>query len=207
VARYTEAKCRLCRREGIKLFLKGDRCSTEKCALERRQYAPGQHGQSRGKKSDYGIQLREKQKVRRTYGILERQFRIVFAKAVRMKGITGANMLQLLERRLDNVIYRCGFAASRAEARQFVLHRHILVNGRMVNVPSYVVKAGQTVTVKETSKTHGSLSVRVESPSREAPGWLEVDRKEMTAKVVALPAREDVDLPVQESLIVELYSK
>ncbi len=207
MARYTDAKCRLCRREGIKLFLKGERCNTEKCALERRAYAPGEHGQSRSKRSDYGVQLREKQKVRRAYGILERQFRIYFEKAERMKGVTGENLLQLLESRLDNVIYRAGFAGSRAEARQVVRHRHILVNGRIVSIPSYQVKPGSEIALKEKSKAHGRVSVSVEAPLRDAPQWLEVDRKEMKAKMIAAPAREDIDLPVQESLIVELYSK
>lgn len=207
MARYTDAKCRLCRREGVKLFLKGDRCNTEKCALERRAYPPGEHGQGRSKRSDYGVQLREKQKVRRAYGILEKQFRAYFAKAERMKGITGENLLQLLERRLDNVIYRMGLASSRTEARQVVRHRHIIVNGRIVNIPSFLVKPGHEVAVKEKSKTHGRVSVVVESPLREAPQWVEVDRKEMKGTILALPSREDVDLPVQESLIVELYSK
>lgn len=207
MARYTDAKCRICRREGMKLFLKGERCNTEKCALERRAYAPGQHGQRRGKRSDYGVQLREKQKVRKTYGLLEKQFRLYFFEAVRMKGATGENLLQLLERRLDNVIYRMGFAASRNEARQIVRHRHVLVNGRSVNIPSYLVKPGMEVSVREKSKEHGRLSVIVDTPLREAPPWIEVDRKEFKASIVALPAREDIDLPVQESLIVELYSK
>lgn len=207
VARYTDAKCRLCRREGIKLFLKGDRCNTEKCALERRAYAPGQHGQGRSKRSDYGVQLREKQKVRRAYGLLEKQFRLYFKKAERMKGVTGENLLSLLESRLDNVLYRTGFAASRSEARQVVRHRHVLVNGRIVNVPSFQVKPGAEITIKEKSRTHGRISVCAEAPLREAPQWLEVDRKEFKAKMVSAPAREDIDLPVQESLIVELYSK
>ena len=207
MARYTDAKCRLCRREGVKLFLKGDRCNTEKCALERRAYPPGEHGQGRTKRSDYGIQLREKQKVRRAYGLLEKQFRSYFAKAERMKGITGENLLQLLERRLDNVVYRMGLASSRTEARQVVRHRHITVNGRIVNIPSFLVKPGHEVAVKEKSKSHGRVSVVVESPLREAPQWVEVDRKEMKGTIVALPSRQDIDLPVQESLIVELYSK
>lgn len=207
MARYTDAKCRLCRREGAKLFLKGDRCNTEKCALERRAYPPGEHGQGRTKRSDYGIQLREKQKVRRAYGLLEKQFRSYFAKAERMKGITGENLLQLLERRLDNVVFRMGLASSRTEARQVVRHRHITVNGRIVNIPSFLVKPGHEVAVKERSKSHGRVSVVVESPLREAPQWVEVDRKEMKGTIVALPGREDIDLQVQESLIVELYSK
>lgn len=207
MARYTDAKCRLCRREGLKLFLKGDRCNTEKCAVERRAYPPGEHGQGRRKRSDYGVQLREKQKVRRAYGLLEKQFRIYFAKAERMRGVTGENLLQLLESRLDNVIYRSGLAASRAEARQVVRHRHITVNGKIVDIPSFQVKPGSEIAVKEKSKEHGRIGVCAEAPLRESPAWLEVDRKEMTAKVVSAPSREDIDLPVQESLIVELYSK
>ena len=207
MARYTDAKCRLCRREGIKLFLIGERCNTEKCALERRAYAPGEHGQRRGKRSDYGIQLREKQKVRRAYGLLEKQFRLYFHKAERMKGVTGENLLNLLETRLDNVVYRAGLAASRSEARQVVRHRHILINGRTVNIPSFQVKSGMEITVREKSKNHGRLTVCVEAPLREAPSWLEVDRTELTIKVISGPTREDIDLPVQESLIVELYSK
>jgi small subunit ribosomal protein S4 len=202
-----ESKCKQCRREGLKLFLKGERCNTEKCGLERRSYGPGQHGQARRKRSDYGVQLREKQKVRRVYGILERQFRVYFEKAERMKGVTGENLLQLLERRLDNVVFRCGLAASRTEARLAVLHRHITINGRIVNIPSFQVKVGHQLAIKERSKTRGRFAVMAETPLREAPGWLSVDRKELKATIVALPAREDIDLPVQESLIVELYSK
>lgn len=207
MARYTDAKCRICRREGLKLFLKGDRCNTEKCALERRAYAPGQHGQGRGKKSDYGIQLREKQKVKRTYGLLERQFRNLFEKAERMKGVTGENLLQLLERRLDNVVFRMGLASSRNEARQIVLHRHIRVNGRTVSIPSYITKAGQEIAVAQGSREHGRMKIAAETPLKGQCRWIEVDRKELKGKIVMLPAREDVDLPVQESLIVELYSK
>jgi small subunit ribosomal protein S4 len=207
VARYTDAKCRLCRREGIKLFLKGDRCNTEKCALERRAYPPGQHGQGRSKRSDYGVQLREKQKVRRAYGLLEKQFRLYFKKAERMKGVTGENLLSLLESRLDNVIYRTGFASSRSEARQVVRHRHVLVNGQVVNVPSFQVKPGSVIAITEKSKNHGLVTICVEAPLRDAPQWLEVDRKELKATMISAPAREDIDLPVQESLIVELYSK
>lgn len=207
MARYTDAKCRLCRREGLKLFLKGERCNTEKCALERRAYPPGQHGQGRFKRSDYGVQLREKQKVRRAYGLLEKQFRLYFKKAERMKGVTGENLLSLLESRLDNVVYRTGFAASRSEARQVVRHRHILVNGRIVNVPSFQVKPGSVISLKEKSKNHGRVTVSAEAPLREPPQWLEVDRKEFKATMISGPAREDIDLQVQESLIVELYSK
>jgi len=197
----------LCRREGLKLFLKGDRCNTEKCAVERRAYPPGEHGQGRTKRSDYGLQLREKQKVRRAYGLLEKQFKLYFRRAERMRGITGETLLRLLESRLDNVIYRCGFAASRSEARQIVRHRHITVNGRIVNIPSFQVKTGTEITVKESSRSHGRIGVVVEAPTREAPSWLEVDRKEFTCKVISAPGRDDIDLPVQESLIVELYSK
>ena len=208
MARYTGPKCKLCRREGMKLFLKGDRCNNaEKCAFDHRPYPPGQHGQGRGKKSDYGVQLREKQKVKRTYGLLEKQFRLYFAKAERMKGITGENLLQLLERRLDNVIFRMGLAGSRSEARQVVRHCHIAVDGRCVSIPSFIVKAGQEISVRESSKTHKRVEALAESPVRETPAWLELDRKELKGKVVALPTRDDVDLIVQESLIVELYSK
>lgn len=207
MARYTDSKCRLCRREGLKLFLKGDRCYTEKCAFDRRTYAPGQHGQGRRKRSDYGVQLREKQKVKRAYGVLERQFRIYFARAERMKGVTGENLLQLLERRLDNTIFRMGWAASRSEARQIVGHRHFTVNGVTVDVASFQVRQGDEIAVRTTSKEHPRLKLLIEAGGKASPAWLEVNRAEMKAKVVSLPAREDVDLPVQESLIVELYSK
>lgn len=207
MARYTDAKCRLCRREKTKLFLKGERCNTEKCAIERRPYAPGQHGQGRSKRSDYGVQLREKQKVRRAYGLLEKQFRLTFERAERMRGVTGANLLQLLERRLDNVVYRLGMGVSRAEARQIVRHRHVMVNGRTVSIPSFTVRVNDEITVRDTSKEHGILKIRLETALRDLPSWLEVDRKEMKGKVLSLPSREDVDLQIQESLIVELYSK
>lgn len=207
MARYTDSKCRLCRREGLKLFLKGDRCYTEKCAFDRRTYAPGQHGQGRRKRSDYGVQLREKQKVKRAYGVLERQFRIYFAHAERMKGVTGENLLQLLERRLDNTVFRMGWAASRAEARQIVAHRHLAVNGVAVDIPSFQVRQGDEITVRAASKDHPRIKLLVEAGGKTTPAWLDVNRSEMKAKVVAIPTREDVDLPVQESLIVELYSK
>lgn len=207
MARYTGAKCRLCRREGMKLFLKGERCNTDKCAIERRAYPPGEHGQGRTKRSDYGVQLREKQKVRRTYGLLENQFHNVFKKAERMRGVTGENLLQLLERRLDNVIFRMGLSGSRSEARQVVRHCHIVVNGHVVNIPSFIVKVNDEITVRDTSKEHGRVVASNEAPLREVPAWLEIDRKDLKGKVLALPGREDVDLPVQESLIVELYSK
>lgn len=208
MARYTEAQCRICRREGEKLFLKGDRCYTEKCAVERRKYPPGQHGQGRGKLSDYGIQLREKQKVRKTYGLLERQFRRYFHEAERRKGITGEILLQLLERRLDNVVYRMGFAPNRREARQLIAHGHFLVNGRKVNLPSYTVKVGDLVEVKESSRDipeiNNSLS-KIEH--RGLPTWVEVDSANFKGKVLHIPSKDEVQLPVQEQLIVELYSK
>lgn len=208
MARYTEALCRICRREGEKLFLKGDRCYTEKCALERRKYPPGQHGQARRKISDYGIQLREKQKVRKTYGLLERQFRRYFHAAERSKGITGEVLLQLLETRFDNIIYRMGFACNRRKARQLISHGHFLVNGRKVNIPSYVVKGGDLIEVKESSRDIpeiiDSLS-KVEH--RGIPGWIEVDSTSFRGKVLRVPSRDEIQLPVQEQLIVELYSK
>ena len=208
MARYTDSVCRLCRREGQKLFLKGDRCYTDKCALNRRAYAPGQHGQGRSKASEYGTQLREKQKAKRYYGVLESQFRGYFEMASRMKGKTGENLLALLESRLDNVVYRLGFAMSRAEARQLVIHGHFTVNGRKVNIPSYLVKPGMVVAVKEASRSLDKFKSSVEANSfRQPPKWLEYDAENMTAKVVAGPAREDIDLPIEEQLIVELYSK
>ena len=208
MARYTDAVCRLCRREGQKLFLKGDRCYTEKCALNRRAYAPGMHGQGRSKISEYGSQLREKQKAKRYYGVLESQFRNYFELASKKKGKTGENLLALLESRLDNVVYRLGFAMSRAEARQLVIHGHFTVNGRKVNIPSYLVKPGMVVAVKEASRSLDKFKSSVEANSfRQPPKWLEYDAENMTAKVVAEPAREDIDLPIEEQLIVELYSK
>ncbi len=208
MARYTEALCRICRREGEKLFLKGDRCYTEKCAAERRKYPPGQHGQSRGKLSDYGIQLREKQKVRRSYGLVEKQFRRYFLEAERQKGITGEVLLQLLESRLDNVVYKMGFAINRREARQLISHRHFLVNGRAVNVSSYLVKAGDIVEVKETSRDIPSISDSLSKlEHRGLPGWLDVDVSNFKGKVLHIPSREELQLPIQEQLIVELYSK
>ena len=209
MARYTGAVCRLCRREGQKLFLKGERCYTGKCALERRAYAPGQHGQARNKKaSEYGKQLRTKQFARRYYGVLEGQFRHYFELATKMEGQAGENLLRILESRLDNVVYRLGFAASRAEARQLVTQGHFTVNGRKVNVPSYLVKAGQVEAVKEGSRQLGKIKGIVEAnSSRPVPQWLDLDRANMEAKVVALAKREDIDLPIEETLIVELYSK
>jgi len=208
MARYRQSVCRLCRREAMKLFLKGDRCFTNKCAIERRNFPPGQHGKRRSKILGYGIQLREKQKVKRFYGILEDQFRLTFQKAERMRGVTGENLLSLLERRLDNVVHRLGFAASRTQARQLVRHGHVRVNGRKVNVPSYVVGAGAVVSVKEKSRKNPLIVGAVETAKgRGIPAWLELNAVEFEGKVVALPKREDVALPVNEKLIVELYSK
>ncbi len=208
MARHTEAVCRLCRREGMKLFLKGDRCFKEKCAFERRGYAPGQHGRRRSKIQGYGIQLREKQKVKRMYGVLERQFRNYFQKASRRKGITGTNLLQMLERRLDNVVYRLGFASSRAMARQIVSHGHILVNGRKVDVSSSLVAAGAVVSLKEASRKNEAIKICLDTAKgRGVPGWLELDADQFRGVVKQLPVRSDITMPVQEQLIVELYSK
>lgn len=208
MARYTGPSCRLCRRERMELFLKGDRCYTDKCAIKRRNYPPGQHGQGRGKISDYGLQLREKQKVKRMYGLLEKQFRGYFEEAERMRGVTGTNLLTLLERRLDNVVYRLGFANSRAQARQLVLHNHILVNGQKVNVPSYSVKVGDTIQVAEKSRNLALIRDALEAAARRGcPAWLELDKEAMRGRVVMLPTREDITMPIEEHLIVELYSK
>jgi small subunit ribosomal protein S4 len=208
VAKYIDSVCRLCRREGLKLFLKGDRCYSERCAFERRAYPPGQHGQKRSKFSEYGIQLREKQKVKRLYGLLERQFRIVFQRAERMKGVTGENLLLLLERRLDNIVYRMGFAQTRAEARQLVRHSHFLVNGRKVNVPSYLVQEGDVVHLRERSQKVGRIGESLQTVVRRGvPSWLEIDAKSFKGEVKSLPRREDLTMPIQEQLIVELYSK
>lgn len=208
MARYTGPQCRICRRETEKLFLKGDRCYTEKCAVERRQYPPGQHGQRRGKLSDYGIQLREKQKVRNSYGLLEKQFRNYFQRAERKKGVTGEVLLQFLETRLDNVVYRMGFAANRNSARQLVTHRHFLVNGREVNIPSYRVQVGDAVEVKETSREVDIIKESiVRAEQRGIPSWIEVDPRNFKGKILQIPAREDIQLTAQEQLIVELYSK
>ena len=208
MARYTEAVCRMCRREGQKLFLKGDRCYTQKCALECRAYAPGMHGQNRSKTSEYGQQLREKQKAKRYYGLLENQFRNYFELAERRPGQTGENLLAILESRLDNVVYRLGFAMSRAEARQLVSHGHFTVNGRKVNIPSYLVKPGMVISLKDSSKSLEKIKANVEANAfRQHPKWLEYDANNMIAKVTAVPAREDIDLPIEEHLIVELYSK
>lgn len=208
MARYTGPVCRLCRRETIKLFLKGDRCFTEKCSVDRRTYAPGQHGQGRQKVSDYGVQLREKQKVRRIYGILEKQFRGYYYKAAAMRGVTGENLLQLLERRLDNVVYRLGFSASRKEARMMVTHGHFMINGRSVNMPSFLIKAGDLLELREVSRKLPRFQEMSQAMERKVvPPWLELDKGNMKGKVVSLPSREDIDLPVNESLIIELYSK
>ncbi|MCI8538705.1 MAG: 30S ribosomal protein S4 [Oscillospiraceae bacterium] len=207
MARYTGAVCRLCRREGQKLFLKGDRCYTDKCAIDRRAFAPGQHGNARNKKmSEYGMQLREKQKARRYYGVLESQFRKYFEMASQRKGVTGENLLSILETRLDNVVYRLGFAMSRAEARQLVRHGHFTVNGKKVDIPSYLVKPGETIALK--GKTLDKIKASLEANgSRKAPKWLEFDANNLSANVAAMPAREDIDMPIEEHLIVELYSK
>jgi len=209
MAKYTDSVCRLCRREGQKLFLKGDRCYSNKCSVERRQYAPGMHGQSRGKKpSEFSIQLREKQKARRIYGILEKQFRRYFAIASRQRGMTGENLLRLLERRLDNVIYRLGFAASRAEARQLVTHGHITVNGRRVDIASYLVSAGEVISIKEASRDINRIKEMTELlKDRAVPAWLSLDAGSITGTVISLPSREDIQIPIEEHLIVEKYSR
>ncbi|MEW6054505.1 MAG: 30S ribosomal protein S4 [Nitrospirota bacterium] len=208
MARYIGALCRICRREGEKLFLKGDRCHTEKCAVERRKYPPGQHGQGFRKLSDYGIQLREKQKVRKIYGLLEKQFRKYFYEAERKKGVTGEVLLQLVESRLDTMVFRMGFAPNRRRARQIVRHGHIVVNGREVNLPSYAVKPGDMVQVKETSREMPEIADSIaKSEHRGLPGWVEVDGTNFTGKVAHIPSRDEIQLPVQEQLIVELYSK
>lgn len=206
MARYTGATCRLCRREGMKLNLKGDRCFTDKCAFARRGYAPGQHGQSKKKLSNYGLQLREKQKAKRIYGVLESQFRRYYEKADKLRGITGENLLRLLELRLDNVVYRIGYGNSRSEARQLVTHGHFLVNGKKVDIPSYSLSANDVITVCDKSKATEKFKVFNENP-RTLPNWLEATQERFEGKVLAQPAREDIDVPVNETLIVELYSK
>ena len=209
MARNLDAKCRQCRREGEKLFLKGEKCFTDKCAIERRSYAPGQHGQKSGMRlSDYGKQLREKQKMRRLYGVLERQFRKTYAEASRSKGVTGERLLQLLETRLDNVAYRMGFGASRGEARQVVRHNAILVNGKRVNIPSYQVRAGDVIEVAERSKAQLRVKAAAEATgSRGVPEWMEVDAKALKGTFKALPARSELPSSINESLVIELYSK
>ena len=208
MARYTEAVCKLCRREGQKLFLKGERCYTDKCAINRRAYAPGQHGQGRKKTSEYGLQLRAKQMTRRFYGVLEIQFHHYYEMATTMQGKAGDNLLILLESRLDNVVYRCGWASSRAEARQLVVHGHFTVNGKKVDIPSYLVKPGETIAIKDSSRQSDKFKAVLEANSaRPVPKWLDVDAQNAQAKVVEMPTREEIDLEVDETLIVELYSK
>ena len=211
MARYTEASCKLCRREGMKLFLKGERCYTDKCAIERRNFAPGQHGRTmarRRKSSDYQLQLREKQKVKRIYGVLEKQFRNYYEKASKKSGVTGENLMQLLETRLDNVIYRLGFAPSRKSARQLVRHRHIKVNGRIVDIPSYQVVPGEEITVKKTSNDLGLVLSTIERRGKqETLSWLSVDYKSQSGKLLEVPSRDSIPITAQEQLIVELYSK
>lgn len=208
MARYTGPVCRLCRREGAKLFLKGDKCYSQKCAYTLRPSPPGQHGQARrGKVSEYGTQLREKQKVKRAYGVLESQFRQYFVKAAKMKGITGENLLQLLERRLDNTCFRLGLGASRAQARQVVMHGHVLVNGHKVDIPSYIVNDGDIITVAQKSSSKDHFKAVREEGGRSLPKWLTFDAEQLTGKVVAMPDREDIDLTIEEHLIVELYSR
>lgn len=210
MARYIGPVCRQCRREGVKLYLKGDKCYSDKCPVSRRTYAPGQHGQGQGRKkvSEYGLQLREKQKTRRTYGILERQFRSYFEKADRQKGVTGVNLLVLLERRIDNIVYRLGFAASRPQARQLVRHGHFTVNGRRLNIPSALLKPGDVIQVAEGSKSSPIIKEMAEGLAHKtAPAWLELSAADMAGKVVRYPSREEIDVPVQEHLIVELYSR
>ncbi len=208
MARYREAVCRLCRREGMELFLKGDRCFTDKCAIKRRGYPPGQHGQRRPKHSDYGVQLREKQKAKRIYGLQERQFRNYFEKAERLKGKTGDNLLILLERRLDNVVYKLGFAVTRRESRQMVRHGHFSVAGRKVNIPSFLVRAGEQIEMREKSRKMVAVNEALDAVVRKGiPPWLELDRDNFKGTVKALPTRADITEPIQEQLIVELYSK
>lgn len=208
MARYTEAVCKLCRREGQKLFLKGDRCYTDKCAIGRRAYAPGQHGQGRKKNSEYGIQLRAKQMTKRFYGVLEKQFKGYYEIGTKMPGKAGDNLLILLETRLDNVVYRAGWGSSRAEARQLVTHGHFTVNGQKVDIPSYLVKPGEVVAIKDTSKSSTKIKAVLENnASRPKPKWIDVDGAASQTSILAMPTREDIDLEVDETLIVELYSK
>ena len=208
MARYTGSVCKLCRREGEKLYLKGARCYSDKCSFDRRPYAPGEQGQGRRKTSEYGLQLREKQKVRKMYGIMEKQFRNYFEEAERMRGVTGENFLRLLERRLDNVVYRLGFASSRNEARQFVLHGHILVNGRKVDIPSYRVDEGDEISVKDSSRKNDRFKEIMEFNAEiTPPSWLSADLEKAEGNVVSMPEREDIDHPIEEHLIVEFYSR
>ena len=208
MARYTGASCKLCRREGQKLFLKGDRCYSDKCAIERRNYVPGQHGQGRKKTSEYGLQLRAKQQARRYYGVLEGQFRGYYEMATKRKGITGENLLAILESRLDNVVYRCGWASSRKEARQLVTHGHFTVNGKRCDIPSYLTKPGEVVALADKSKSSEKIKAVLEATaSKPVVKWLELDRENAKAKILAVAERADIDLAVEETLIVELYSK
>ena len=208
MARYTGSVCRICRREGLKLYLKGDRCYSDKCAYERRGYPPGQHGQKRGKLSDYGTQLREKQKIRRMYGLPEKQFRKYFKEADRQKGVTGTNFLVLLERRLDNAVYRLGFANSRSQARQLVRHGHFLINGRGVSIPSYLLRPGDQIVVSEGSRQMPAIGEALDAVQRRGvPVWLELNRDGFQGTFKALPHRDEMSLPVQEQLVVEFYSK
>ena len=209
MARYTGPVCRLCRREGLKLFLKGERCYTEKCAYERRAFVPGMHGQARRSKvSEYGRQLREKQKVKRMYGLVEKQFRAYYKLAAQKEGVTGENLLRFLERRLDNAVYRLGFAVSRSEARQIVRHNHVLVNGRRCNIPSAMVRVGDEIQIREKSREHARITEALDGADRRGlPAWLDADRKNFMGKVTSLPARADITAPIEERLIIELYSK
>ena len=209
MARYTGSVCRICRRENLKLFLKGDRCYSDKCAFDRRGYPPGEHGQRRGRKtSDYGIQLREKQKVKKMYGLSEKQFRLFFKRADNQKGVTGTNLLVLLERRLDNIIYRLGFANSRTQGRHFVLHQHFLVNGQKVNIPSYLIKVGDVIEVREKSRNTQAIMDSIDAVVRRGvPQWLAMDKENLKGEVKSFPTRDDLTMPIQEQLIVELYSK
>jgi small subunit ribosomal protein S4 len=208
MARYIGPSCKLCRRENLKLFLKGDRCYTDKCAFDRRPYPPGVHGQRRNKPTEYGVRMREKQKVRRVYGILERQFRRYFASADRQKGVTGENLINSLERRLDSAVYRLGLSATRTDARQLVRHKHIQVNGKSVNIPSYLLKAGDKITLRDASKGLKRVQQGLETAGRrEHPDWLDFDKNSLTGVVRQLPQREAVTLPIQEQLIVEFYSR
>ncbi len=209
MATYNDSDCRLCRRENVKLFLKGDRCYSDKCAFDRRSYPPGQHGERRGRKmSDYGIQLREKQKIKRIYGLSEKQFHLFFERAERRKGVTGTNLLVALESRLDNVVYRLGFASSRTQARQLVQHSHFFVNGKKVNIPSYQVKVGDAVEVRERSKKIQNIQDSLDAVVRRGvPSWLDLEKDNLKGIVKGMPVREDLTMPMQEQLVVELYSK
>ncbi len=209
MARFTGSVCRLCRRENLKLFLKGDRCYSDKCAFDRRSYPPGQHGQRRGRKSsDYGIQLREKQKIKRMYCLSEKQFHLFFERAERQRGITGTNLLTLLERRFDNVVYRLGFVNSRAQGRQFVKHNHFLINGKKVNIPSFLIKIGDVIETREKSRKMQAIGDSLDAVVRRGiPQWLDLDKDKLEGIVKAFPVREDLTMPMQEQLVVELYSK